>query len=82
MATHKFESSTMIKEIRYHDDSTTMYVQFHNDKVYRYPKVDKYTYIVFTTAESAGSFFNREIKNRYPSTRLPKGFPKATQETE
>ena len=70
----------MIKETRYIDDGsdTVLYVEFQNGSVYRYANVPQKYYTIFTSAESAGKYFNDNIKAKYPAARLPHGFPKAT----
>lgn len=73
-------TSTMISEVRWVDnpdsDTGTMYVEFRGGDVYRYNNVSLSKFIWFRDSDSAGSFFDKKIKNQYPSTRLPNGFPK------
>ena len=77
-------NSSMIKDVRWVSDSDnnnngTMYVQFSNSNVYRYGNVSLSRFLAFQNADSAGTYFDKRIKNSYVSTRLPNGFPKAAQ---
>ncbi len=76
--------SSMIGETRYIADgtNTVLYVQFANGNVYRYANVSQKHYTLFTSAESAGKYFNENIKSQYPGSRLAHGFPQKTKETK
>lgn len=77
--------STMIEETRYINEginNTVLYVKFTNGKVYRYADVSAKHYTFFTSAESAGKYFNTYIKPKYPASKLPKGFPEKTKESK
>lgn len=67
--------SSQIQAIGYDAASQTLAIQFKSGKqaVYHYAKVDAALYQEFSTAESIGSFFYRNIKpfpEKYPYTRI------------
>ena len=63
-------SSRAILSIGYDSGSQTLEVEFINGTVYQYYSVPDYTFETFTNAGSKGTFFNDNIKNAYPCSRV------------
>jgi hypothetical protein len=61
-------NSTSISEIGY--KRRTMHVKFLSGKIYEIKKVPRVQFDKFSSAQSKGKFFNKEIKNTYPSVEL------------
>ena len=57
--------STVIASIAFDAMSNTLEVEFHSGRVYRYLEVPKHVYWRFASAESHGSFFNQEVKDKF-----------------
>lgn len=60
--------STSIASIGY--KRRTMNVQFHSGRVYEFKKIPRIQFDQFRQALSKGQFFNKEIKDLYPSVEL------------
>lgn len=61
----EIEDSSVIKHVFYDPKSNTLDVVFSSDKRYRYVGVTPLVFAEFITSESAGKYFNAEIKDRY-----------------
>lgn len=59
----EFKNSTLIKELEY--AGTDLNVTFQSGRTYQFKEVPETVAQGFTTAESAGKYFNTEIKNKF-----------------
>jgi KTSC domain len=50
--------------------SKNLWIGFHNGDLYQYEGVPQGTYVSMLAAESAGRFFNRQIKGKFKATKL------------
>ena len=57
-------SSSLIKWTEYDTKKEVLTVVFKNDTMYRYSNVTQNEYYEFTTAESQGKFFSKNLKNK------------------
>ena len=62
--------SSSISEISYDPDLNRLRVQFHSGKEYCYDLVPASVHRAFVEAGSKGRFFARQIRDRYPFSRL------------
>jgi lysyl-tRNA synthetase class 2 len=62
--------SSVIKRLRYDEAAGALTVRFTSGSIYRYDAVPKPVYDAFRAAESRGSFFSAEVRDRYPTTRI------------
>lgn len=68
MATSAFRpASTHILQVDFDSDTDTLSVTFADGRTYDYLNVPAPVYRQFQEAPSAGQFFNRHIKQRYPA---------------
>ena len=63
-------SSSNIASIGFDPGSQTLEVEFLSGTIYQYFGVPDYVYDSFLNSGSKGSFFNHEIRNVYPPTRI------------
>lgn len=63
-------SSSTVGSIGYDADSQILEVEFLNGSVYQYLNVPREEFDQFQSAASKGSYLARNIKNRYPCTRV------------
>ena len=61
--------SSLIRSVTYGDDAT-LTVRFHDDAVYRYFTVPHRILEAFLAAPSKGAYFNRHIREAFPSQRV------------
>ena len=59
-------SSTNIGRATHDRDAETLEIEFQNGDTYVYSSVPYSVFVAFQRAGSAGSFFARQIKGRYP----------------
>jgi hypothetical protein len=62
--------STVIAHFTYSERNAELVVKFRSGKRYAYERVPSAVYVEFCKADSKGSFFNREIRDRYPTRQL------------
>lgn len=62
--------STAVRAIRYDAKAQRLHVTFVSGERYAYENVPGELYARFGAAESKGRFFQAEIRDRYPFTRL------------
>jgi hypothetical protein len=62
--------STVIADFSYSERNAELVVKFRSGKRYAYERVPSVVYVEFCNAGSKGSFFNRQIRDRYPTRRL------------
>jgi hypothetical protein len=62
--------SSVIESIDYDAAAARLFVTFNGGRIYGYDDVPAAAYEAFAAAESKGTFFNAEIKDRYRTWRL------------
>jgi KTSC domain-containing protein len=62
--------SSSILSIGYDDRSRQLFVQFVTGSVFCYREVEQAVFDAFLTSDSKGTFFNRNIKDRYAFERV------------
>jgi hypothetical protein len=63
-------NSSAIRRISYDRKTKRLLVTFTTGRVYAYDRVPASVYEDFREAPSKGEFFNREIRDRYPTTLI------------
>jgi len=63
-------SSSNIRAVDYDARTSTLTVEFHGGRVYRYSGVPAGVYHGLMSAASHGSYFSDFIKDRYPTVRV------------
>ena len=63
-------SSSNIRSIGYDPESMTLEVEFNTCAVYQYQGVAQGDYDALMSAGSIGSYFNANIKTRFPCSKL------------
>ena len=56
--------SSNLKEVAYINAENALFIKFHNNSVYMYNDVDNNEYIKLMEAESIGSYFMKNLKNK------------------
>ena len=59
-------TSSNLAAVGYDDSDASLYVQFKNGTTYQYLRVPHAIYDALMRAGSKGTFFNDEIKERFP----------------
>jgi len=59
---HKIANSSSIEHIDYHDDINTLEIKFISGTTYHYPNCSKHHYEALKQAESAGKYFQQNIR--------------------
>lgn len=62
--------SAVIAAIAFDAMTNTLEVEFRTGRVHRYLDVPKHVYWRFASAESSGSFFDEEVKDRFEEQRV------------
>lgn len=62
----KWEKSSLINGTIYNEEAQELYVEFNNGGKYTFQEVTSEEYNEFCTAESQGSFFNKNINKKKP----------------
>jgi hypothetical protein len=62
-------SSSNVAAVGYDTENQSVYVQFLNGSIYAYKGVPEYEFENLRTAQSVGSYINRNYKNVYPYER-------------
>jgi lysyl-tRNA synthetase class 2 len=62
--------SSVLLEAGYDPDDQVLELVFANGRIYRFEQVPELVHRRLLRAPSAGSFFNAEIRDRYPSERV------------
>lgn len=62
--------SSNIAAVSYDPDGSILEVEFHGGRIYAYRGVPELHFEGMIGAGSAGSYFHRHIRNRYPYRRL------------
>jgi hypothetical protein len=63
-------ASTAISSVGYDEGSSTLELEFKSGSIYDYHGVPPDVYRDLMEADSKGRFVSREIRGRYPATRL------------
>lgn len=63
-------TSSNLQSVGYDLDSETLEVEFHDGSVYQYSNVPQGEYDALMSADSKGTYFSANIRNRYPYTKL------------
>ena len=62
--------SSSIASLWYMPSTSKLQVTFKNDTEYGYAGVEIGTFFMMMTADSVGSFFAKNIRNKYPTEKL------------
>jgi lysyl-tRNA synthetase class 2 len=62
--------SSVVKAAEYDPESHTLEIEIKHGRLYRYEDVPEDVYTELLKAPSKGSFFNKEIRDQYKSTRI------------
>lgn len=62
--------STNLSRIGYEASNLELHVEFTNGTTYAYAQVPEFVYSELMAAPSKGSYFNRNIKDVYPYSKL------------
>ncbi len=65
MMTHTTPDSSHIREMRYDEKTSTLYVDFRTGKTYKFLNVPQEVYNGAVIAGSAGKYFSSSIKGKY-----------------
>lgn len=63
-------TSSNLQSVGYDLDSQTLEVEFNNGSLYQYSDVPQGEYDALMSADSKGTYFSANIRNRYPFTKL------------
>jgi hypothetical protein len=63
-------SSRNLSSVGYDADSQTLEIEFNHGGVYQYAGVPEGEHQGLMSADSLGKYFNANIKDRYPCTKL------------
>jgi hypothetical protein len=63
-------TSTAFSWISYDPDSHQLIVRFRDRTGYRYDNLPEHVFTLLSTSPSQGRYFNTEIRNHYPATRI------------
>jgi hypothetical protein len=63
-------SSSNLVSVGYEPDSETLEVEFKGTGVYQYYNLPTFMHERLMAADSVGKFFNAEIKNAYPCSKV------------
>ena len=58
-------NSSNIRSVGYDDDARTLHITFHSGKSYTFESVPRDEYDYLLSAESVGSHFHSNIRNKY-----------------
>lgn len=70
MKTIKQVKSSQLQEVEYDSETSKLIVTFNNGSKYSYDDVPEKVFVELVSADSIGSFFNREIKSKYKYTKI------------
>jgi hypothetical protein len=63
---HPVVGSSMILSLGYEPQDNVLEIEFQNGKIYHYAMVPESVFRDFVNAPSAGDFFLKSIRSRYP----------------
>ncbi len=64
--------SSVLLSAGYTPSSQTLDIEFHSGEIYRYSPVPERVWHQLLAAESKGTCFNTNIRDYFPTTRLPR----------
>jgi hypothetical protein len=59
------DASSFISSVAWHHDTKILIITFSSGSIWAYDEVSKKTFNQFARAESAGYYFNKNIRNKY-----------------
>lgn len=62
--------SSMIRSIGFDSDNSVLEIEFNSGAIWQYFDFPESEWLEFENAESQGKYFNREIVNQYPESRV------------
>lgn len=62
--------SSNVAAVGYDEDARALLVEFHSGGTYAYDGADKTAYHDMLAASSPGQYFQRWVKNQYPTRKL------------
>jgi hypothetical protein len=65
-------NSTGLQTAAYQGSAALLDLEFRGGEIYRYFDVPAQTYQELLLAESKGAYFNRHIRNRFRSVKIPR----------
>ena len=68
--TKDFVDSSSLQSVGYDEQYQTLEVEFRNGAVYQYYNCPKLMYDELMKSASKGQFFNSQIRNRFPYSRV------------
>ena len=68
--TRDYVESSSLQSVGYDEECQVLEVEFRNGAVYQYQDCPKLTYEELMNSASKGQFFNAEIRNRLPYSRV------------
>lgn len=63
-------SSSLLSSAQYLSDERALLLTFAGGEVYRYESVDRSVFNALRRAPSPGRYFNRNVRGRFPCSRL------------
>ncbi len=60
-------ASEVLSSIGYDHEEAVLEIEFRNGRIYHYYAVPPSVYKALMASESAGNYFNHEVKDRYPT---------------
>ena len=63
--------SSLIHSVAYNSDYNSLQINFHQGSIYVYYNVPESVFEQLISAESAGRFYNQQIKGEYESEKIP-----------
>lgn len=79
---YSFKDSSFIKNIAWDYDSESLFVKFNSGTTWVYYGVPNSVYDSLLAASSIGSFFNKNIRDHYPSQRINYSFKDVEKEEQ
>lgn len=63
-------TSSNLKSVGYEPETGTLEVEFKKGRLYQYRNVPQEKYAALLNADSKGRYFNKNIKDQYPTVRI------------
>jgi len=68
--TKEYVDSSSLQSVGYNEEYQTLEVEFRNGAVYQYYNCPKLMYDELMNSPSKGQFFNSQIRDRFPYSRV------------
>jgi hypothetical protein len=65
-----FNESSFIKSVSWDENSETLFVEFNSKTTWVYYNIPQDVYEEMMNSISVGSYFNKNIRDKYPSQRI------------